>query len=224
VSRYAAALFDLDGTLVDSAAGIVAAVRHALVAVGASELPDDDDILMEIGRPLEEIFRDLGSPGGPDVAFEFAREFRDFYADHFADGIRLYSGVREGLAALAANGVAMGVVTTKLEEQAEMVVAAVGLRPFLRVVHGWKEGRQHKPSPEPVCAVIAALGVDPSASLMVGDSELDVLAGRAAGAETCAVTYGFRPAAYLAGFRPDYIVSRFADVVPIILGPGPPPA
>ncbi|MEO0085067.1 MAG: HAD-IA family hydrolase [candidate division WOR-3 bacterium] len=218
MSRYAAALFDLDGTLVDSSAGIVAAVRHAFTVVGALELPDSEDILMEIGKPLEEIHRDLGAPGGPEKASEFAHAFREFYARHFADGVRLYPGVLEGLQDIASAGVAAGVVTTKLEEQADMVVAAVGLRPFVRVVRGWKEGRQHKPSPEPVLEVTEALGVVPHEALMVGDSELDILAGRAAGTATCGVTYGFRPAAYLASFQPDYMIARFSDLIPIVCG------
>lgn len=217
MSRYQAALFDLDGTLVDSNVGIVAAVRHACTVVGAVEMPDTGDILMEIGKPLEEIHRDLGAPGGPGAAGEFARAFREFYARHFSDAISLYPGVREGLEAIAARGVATAVVTTKLQEQAEMVVTAVGLRPLLRVVRGWKEGRQHKPSPEPVLEAIAALAAVPARTLLVGDSELDILAGRAAGTGTCAVTYGFRPAAFLASFRPDYMASRFSDVVPIVL-------
>lgn len=217
MSRYGAALFDLDGTLVNSAAGIVAAVQYACTAVGAIEIPEPGDILMEIGRPLEEIHRDLGAPGGAGASGRFARAFREFYARHFSDGIALYPDVREGIEAIAAHGVAVAVVTTKLQEQAEMVLAAVGLRPSLRAVRGWEEGRQHKPSPEPVLAAIAAIGAEPARTLMVGDSELDILAGRAAGVGTCAVTYGFRPAAYLASFRPDYMVSRFADVVPIVL-------
>lgn len=216
--RYEAALFDLDGTLVDSSADIIAAVRHACEHVGANEPPEGQDILLEIGKPLEEVFRDLGSPGGPGRVGAFIRAFREFYAGHFNDHATLYPDVPEVLEELAGSGVATGVVTTKMQEQAEMVVRAAGLSRLFGVVRGWREGLEHKPDAGPVRAALAALGKAPRRTLMVGDSELDILAGRAAGTDTCAVAYGFRPAPFLMSFHPDFLVSRFRDIGPIVLG------
>jgi pyrophosphatase PpaX len=80
------------------------------------------------------------------------------------------------------------------------------------------EGRQHKPHPEPVLAALSRLGAKSGEGLMVGDSELDIEAGRAAGVATCAVTYGFRPVWLLRELRPDFLISNIRDLVPIVVG------
>jgi len=218
VLRYAAALFDLDGTLIDSGQDLVASVRYALAGVfPGREPPDAEDILVQVGKPLEVIMRELGYPADDASAQRFVDVYRAHYAEHFNEHTKTYPGVEELLEQLRAAGVKLALVTTKHQVQADFTVKALGLARHFDYVHGWQEGREHKPHPEPVLTALKLLGVQPCEAIMVGDSELDIEAARAAGVDTCAVTYGFRPAWFLREFHPDFLVSRAADIGPVIV-------
>jgi len=218
VLRYAAALFDLDGTLVDSAQDIVEAVRHALGRVFSDrDLPEAADILVLIGLPLEAVVRQLGYPADTESTRRFAKTYRAYYAEHYNDNTKVYPGMEETLAGLQQAGVKLGLVTTKHQSQAEFTLAGAGLSGYFNYVHGWLEGRRHKPDPEPVLTALSHLEVSPGSAIMVGDSELDIEAAKAAGVDTCAVTYGFRPAWFLKSFHPDFLVARPTDLAPIVV-------
>jgi len=124
---------------------------------------------------------------------------------------------RELLEKLRGAGVKVALVTTKHQTQAELTLAGTGLAGYFDYVHGWLDGRKHKPDPEPVLAALTRLQVQPGAAIMVGDSELDIQSAKAAGVDTCAVTYGFRPAWFLRSFHPDFLVARATDIAPIVI-------
>ena len=218
ILRYSAVLFDLDGTLVDSGQDIARSVRHALSQVfSGRDLPPDEDVLVLIGQPLESVVRELGYPAEQESARRFADVYRAYYAEHYNDSTKVYPGIKELLGHLQGAGVKLGLVTTKHQTQAEFTLAGTGLAGYFDYVHGWLEGRKHKPDPEPVLAALSRLGVQPGATIMVGDSELDMQSAKAAGVDTCAVSYGFRPAWFLKAFRPDFLVSRPADIASIVI-------
>ena len=218
VLRYSAVLFDLDGTLVNSAEDIVAAVRHALRRVFSDhDLPEAADILVLIGLPLEAVVLQLGYPADTESTRRFAETYRAYYAGHYNDNTKVYPGVEEVLAGLKQAGVKLGLVTTKHQSQAEFTLAGAGLSGYFNYVHGWLEGRRHKPDPEPILTALSRLGVPPGAAIMVGDSELDIEAAKAAGVDTCAVTYGFRPAWFLKSFHPDFLVAHPGDLASIVV-------
>jgi 2-phosphoglycolate phosphatase len=220
MGRYSAALFDLDGTLIDSGKDVVGAVRYALRrTLPGQERPADADILVLIGQPLEAVVRALAAGVDDGSARRFADVYRSYYAEHFNDHTRVYPGVPELLKTLSGAGVKLALVTTKHQTQAEFTLAGTGLAGYFNYVHGWLEGRKHKPDPEPVLCALRSLDVKPDAAIMVGDSELDIQSAKAAGVDTCAVTYGFRPAWFLKSFRPDFLVGHPADIVPIVTAP-----
>ena len=215
--RYSAALFDLDGTLVDSGQDIVASVRYALGSVFPErEPPDGEDVLAQVGKPLEVIVRELGYAADDAGTRRFVEVYRTHYAEHFDEHTEPYPGVKGLLGYLSAAKVKLAVVTTKHQTQADFTLAGCGLSRYFDYVHGWQEDREHKPHPEPVLAALAYLGVQPGAAIMIGDSELDIQSAKAAGVDTCAVAYGFRPAWFLRSFHPDFMVSRAADIGPIV--------
>jgi pyrophosphatase PpaX len=215
--RYGAALFDLDGTLIDSGQDLVASVRHAVEsAFPGHEAPDADDVLVQVGRPLEVIARELGYAASDADVGRFVEAYRAYYADHFNDHTEAYPGVEELLGYLKTAGVKLAVVTTKHQTQADFALAGCGLSRYFDYVHGWQEGRQHKPHPEPVVTALARLDAEARDAIMVGDAELDIEAARAAGVDVCAVTYGFRPAWLLRSYHPDYLVAAAADIGPIV--------
>jgi HAD superfamily hydrolase (TIGR01509 family) len=193
-------------------------MRHALGQVfSGHSLPADEDVLVLVGLPLESVVRELGYPADKESTRRFVDAYRAYYAEHYNDNTRVYPGIKELLEALQTAGVKLALVTTKHQIQAEFTLAGSGLSCYFDYVHGWREGRKHKPDPEPVVASLARLGVEPGAAIMVGDSELDVQSAKAAGVDTCAVTYGFRPAWFLKSFHPDFLVARPADITAIVV-------
>jgi len=215
--RYRAVLFDLDGTLVDSCEDIIGAVHQGLGAVGIFDPPAPEDIIGLIGQPIEQLPQGLGYHLTLEQVQQFSSAFRDYYAQHHQDHVRVYPHVMAVLERLRAGGVKTGLVTTKRQDQAEAVARTTGLAPLIDHIHGWAEGRAHKPRPEPLLQTLTALGAVPTDALMVGDSELDILAARAAGLDCCAVAYGYRPVPYLYSFSPDYLIGDLSDLVPIVI-------
>jgi HAD superfamily hydrolase (TIGR01509 family) len=196
----------------------LASVRHALGQLfPGRERPTDEDILVLVGQPLESIVRALAGSVDDESVRRFADVYRAYYAEHYNDHTRVYPGIRELLEILRNAGVKLALVTTKHQAQAEFTLTGSGLTGYFDYIHGWLEGRKHKPDPEPVLTALRYLDVPPAAAIMVGDSELDIQSARAAGVDTCAVTYGFRPAWFLASFHPDFLVAHPADIGPIAL-------
>lgn len=216
--RYAAVLFDLDGTLINSAIDLVNSVQYALRQVAPQrEPPDGEDILCQVGKPLEVIVRELGYPSDPANTRTFVDTYREHFAEHFNDHTQLYPDVEATLAALRSAGARLALVTTKHQVQADFTAKECGLAQYFDYIHGYIEGRQHKPHPEPVLTAVERLGVTPAAAIMVGDTELDIESGRAAGTATCGVTYGFRPAWFLKSLRPDFLISGISDLTAIVV-------
>ena len=111
-------------------------------------------------------------------------------------------------------------VTTKAQEQAETVLRQLHLTPFFQHIQGWVPGLQLKPAPDAVLAALAALRCAPPQALMVGDTTADILAGKAAGLKTCAVTYGFGSTEEIQHCQPDYVLDTFSDLVRLVEAPG----
>ncbi len=140
--------------------------------------------------------------------------YRSRYVAFCAYHTRPYPGVTATLHALSS--LTFGVVTTKAQEQAETVLQQLQLTSFFQHIQGWVPGLQLKPAPDAVLAALAALHCAPQQALMVGDTTADILAGKAAGLKTCAVTYGFGSLAELQPCQPDYVIDTFSDLVRLV--------
>lgn len=207
----------MDGTLIDSRADLSEAVRYALKALdNTKEPPTSDEIIAQVGKPLDIICQNLGYNFSPEAIVLFEKTYRAYYEKHFQDHTKVFLGVIETLEELKRSGVRMAVITTKHQIQADMVVSAFGLRHYFQYIRGWQPGRQHKPDPEPVLATLKVLDCKPSQTLYVGDTEQDILCGQAAKVDTCAVTYGFRSAEFLKSLEPTYTIEHFSDILTII--------
>jgi phosphoglycolate phosphatase len=222
---YELVCFDLDGTLVDSAADIRAAIVHALAAVPPSDVRLDEHALgcAGLGLPLDELYalaRPAPHPFAGDAGRrQFIDSYRSYYHAHLLDHTRPFPGVVETLELvkpLRAAGLRTAVATTKKTITAERVLGGLGLAQHFDLIHGTEEPMPHKPAPDLLLACARLLGRDPRRGLMIGDTERDVLAGRAAGMRTCGVTYGVLGAEGLTPHAPDFLVDRFADLLPLI--------
>lgn len=209
-----ALLYDLDGTLIDSQRDIALAFQHALRQVTDDPLPAEEVIARHIGKPLVEMAQELGYSLTPPQATAFLDAYRPYYAAFGTRHTRPYPGVRETLQALAAYP--CGVVTTKMQAQAEIIMQQLDLTAFFQHIQGGVPGLRLKPAPDAVLAALAVLQCPPEQTLMVGDTTADILAGKAAGLRTCAVTYGFGALEALRACEPDYTIDTFPELQALV--------
>jgi HAD superfamily hydrolase (TIGR01509 family) len=207
-------LCDLDGTLLDSRLDIVMAFQHAWLTEVGGRAPSATAIARHIGKPLAEMVGELGGMLSPSVLSAFLATYRRAYTQQNVLLAQLYPGVIVTLQALST--FTLGVVTTKETELAEIVLQQFALTPFFQHVQGGCPGVRLKPAPDTVLAALAALHCAPAHALMVGDTPADILAGKAAGTRTCAVTYGFGTREALVQCAPDHIIEDFGQLVDLV--------
>jgi len=183
-------VFDLDGTLVDSAEDLADAVNATLdrIAPGAPPLPKDQirGFVGQGARSLvERALRAASLPQGADGVLPL---FMDIYGRHLLDKTRLYPGVAEALDALG--GYTLAVLTNKPGPMSRTILEGLGVaRRFARIC-GPDDVPARKPDPAGLLQLMGEAGAAPSATAMVGDSAIDVLTGRAAAVRTVGVSYG----------------------------------
>lgn len=200
-----AILFDLDGTLVDSSRDIAASVNWVLAQLG---LPPRsvEDIQRFVGDGMRALLaRAIGTEDEERLRASIVL-FREHYRAHCLDTSTLYPGVRKVLDAL--RGKAMAVVTNKPRAVSLHMMEQLGIAPCFRVILGGESTPNKKPHPEPLLQALHQLGVPPERSAIVGDHTNDILAGKAAGLWTCAVTYGLTERAALEQTCPDLLLDR----------------
>jgi phosphoglycolate phosphatase-like HAD superfamily hydrolase len=212
---FTTVLCDLDGTLIDSRRDIAAAFQYALRQV-SSNIPQAARITQHIGKPLEQMLHALGYTLPPDSLSTFLTAYRGHYAAHGVTHTISFPGVMTTLQTLSTT--TFGVVTTKEQGQAESVLQRLQLAHFFRHIQGWRPGLRLKPAPDTVLAALEALRCTPEQTLMVGDTPADVLAGKAAGLKTCAVTYGYSTIEALQQCEPHYFIASFEELLTLVLG------
>jgi HAD superfamily hydrolase (TIGR01509 family) len=199
IPRFPVYLFDIDGTLLDSAEDICGAVRQVLDGTDCTPVPFER-LRGYIGYHLLELFGDLFPHYTAEQIDDLILQYRAFYPARGHRSTRVYPGVQEGLAAL---GGRKSTATTKGTPTTRAVLEMFGLLPHFEHVQG-TDGFPCKPAPDVILTALAALGADPGECLMVGDSPADMEAGRRAGVKTCAVRYGYGDPVKLAACHPDY--------------------
>lgn len=203
-------LFDVDGTLLDSAGDIVGAIQEVLAAHGRADAADFDSLKNYIGHhlaaPFGEIFPDYNSA----QIDELIRQYRVNYLARCHQQTHVYAGVPEALAALPGR---KSTATTKGTPTTRAVLEQFGLLRYFDHVQG-TDGFPYKPAPDVILTALAALGARPEDCLMVGDSPADMEAGKRAGVKTCAVRYGYGQTEDLARFAPDFWIDDLRELAP----------
>jgi pyrophosphatase PpaX len=183
--RYPTVLFDLDGTLVDSGAMIMASYRHATRTVLEREIPDEVLAGFIGGGSIRDHMRTLDE----GLADELVRVYRE-HNEPLHDELQAFPGVEELISSLAAEGRRLGLVTAKRRRTVDLAFAVLPLEQYFDVVVTTESTERHKPHPDPVLHALAELGARKEESAFVGDSPFDVAAGKAAGVFTVAVSWG----------------------------------
>lgn len=196
-------LFDLDGTLLDTYALILASFRHATSQVLGHELPEKT-LMAKVGMPLVEEVKDFTDD--ERLQADLVSAFRS-YNQRAHDGlVRAFPGVEGMLRMLAPEGLRLGVVTSKRGDLARRGLQVCGLGGYFEFAMGSDEYSGHKPDPAPVLYGCERLGLSPQECVYVGDSPFDIAAGNAAGCATVAVTWGMFGEDLLLAESPSYVV------------------
>jgi phosphoglycolate phosphatase len=214
-----AAVFDLDGTLVDTAPDLWHATNHVMTTLGrrAITLGEVRAFVGHGARTL--IARGLAATGEalPPAEIEPLYErFVDYYRDNIALESAPFPGCLALLDKLTADGIKLGVCTNKLEGLSVRLLDELGMSRYFGAVIGPDTIGVAKPDAAPYRETLSRLGINGGASVMIGDSETDVLTARAAGVPVIAVTFGYT-AKPVAESKPDHLVERFEEAYPLIL-------
>lgn len=204
-------LFDLDGTLVDSSVDITNALNYALEPYAFTPLTKDEVIKL-VGEGITRLIEKLAGNRDASVIEDVKNRFLEHYTLHIVDHTHEYPGVRETLEALS--GYKKAIISNKREALSRKTLEGLGLAGFFDLVAGSDTTPEKKPSPAPILWALSGLEVSPAEAVIVGDSNFDVDAGKAAGIRTIAVTYGYRP---LEAIRhADYLIDRMEDLLPLL--------
>jgi pyrophosphatase PpaX len=183
--RFPVVLFDLDGTLVDSVAVILASFHHATETVLQRRLPDEQILAQVGGTNLETQMARIDA----ERVDELVRVYREHNDPSYSE-LACFDGMVDVLGTLKDEGRRLGVVTAKRRHTVEIVFDGAGIGDYFDVVVGSDVTERHKPDPEPILHALAELDARPEEAAYVGDSPFDVQAARAANVFSIAVGWG----------------------------------
>jgi phosphoglycolate phosphatase len=210
-------LFDLDGTLVDTAPDLAGAVNRMLVARGRAALPLADlrPVASHGARGLIGRAFGLtpGDPGFEDLRQEFFREYEGALCVESA----LFPAMDQALSAMESRGIKWGIVSNKMARFTDPLVRALALHGRAACVVSGDTAARPKPDPAPLLHALATTSTSSEAAMYVGDDLRDIQAGRAAGLRTIAVSYGYLgDGPHYEEWGADHIIDSPAELLPLI--------
>ncbi len=204
-------LFDLDGTLIDSEAGITGSMRHAFAAMGV-DAPDAAVLRGWIGPPLRATFPDVLGDDPERIEAAVAHYAERFEATGWSEHV-VYPGIAEVVDALAARGTRLAIVTTKLRTHAERIIANLSFGSRFERVYAAAVGSRHSEKAAMIAAALADFATSAGDVAMIGDRHFDIEGARANGVRAIGVTWGFGSRAELREAAADAIVDAPRDLL-----------
>jgi phosphoglycolate phosphatase len=202
-------MFDLDGTLVDSSVDITNAINYAIGPYGIRKMIVDETIGM-VGEGLTRLIEKIVGNERAAIVPEVLDRFVGYYSEHLVEFTVPYRGVRETLERLG--NYRKAVISNKRESLSKKLLEELGLAKYFDLILGSDSVEEKKPSPKPIIQVLESFSLQPEEAVIVGDSNYDIDAGKAAGIRTIAVSYGFRDVRSLKGA--DFIISDIGELLP----------
>ncbi|MBN3039466.1 MAG: HAD-IA family hydrolase [Candidatus Omnitrophica bacterium] len=206
-------IFDFDGTLVDSREDIANAVNFTLRELGLKER-GFQEIMSHVGKGLEYLMEKILGEDSISLVAQALAIFKDYYREHFKDNSLLYPGVKEMLEYFKDKNKV--VVSNKQRDFVVLTLKGLGADGYFKEIIGGDNGKCVKPNPCPLNDTMQRFGIEKQKTIMVGDMDIDVLAGKEAGTATCAVTYGIGTREQIEKARPDYIIDDIKKLEEII--------
>lgn len=202
-------VFDLDGTLIESHRTIYNSMITAFDKLGIKYRLSMEEFNDNIGLHFEDIF-DNYDIHVPDFE-EFLTIYKKLYFRFIDDSIP-YLKVEDTLKKLREKGKKTALLTTKGQDQAELIIQHFGYPQYFDLIMGRRPGIAHKPDPQPLQIICSELETLPTECMMVGDTEMDIRCGKNAGTATGAATYGYRSLSFLQKEMPDYYFANLFDL------------
>lgn len=207
-------VFDLDGTLVDTAPDLVAALNFVLAREGLPPVPVESARKMIGAGARALIERGLEQEGrvmSPADVSRLTGDFIDYYREHIADESRPFDGLDSALDALAADGYRFAVCTNKLEGLSRLLLDKLDMTSRFAAICGADTFGVAKPDPTPLRETVARAGGDLASAIMVGDSGTDIGTARRAGIPVVGVTFGYTLVP-IEDLKPDRLISHMSDL------------
>lgn len=205
-------LFDLDGTLLDTNELIIQSFHHALQVHELTPVLRGD-IIGQMGKPLREMISLFSKRTEVD---DIVVSYREFNLRKHDEMVLIFPQVKETLAALYAQGIKLGVVTSKVRLTVARGLELFGLMPYLSAIVTSDDVSQPKPHPESVFLALSRLDAKPENTLMVGDSQYDLLAAQGAGVRSAGVAWSLQGEAVLRQFGPTYMLQDMSELLGIV--------
>ena len=210
-----AVIFDLDGTLTNTIADLAGAVNHVLQKNGYPTHREDEYFYF-VGTGSYNLVK-KASPDGltEEKLLSMVDEFFEFYGEHYLDKTVPYDGVPEMLSALKEKGIALAVCSNKIQNMTEKVCEKFFDGTF---TYTFGQNDRFPLKPDPACPLWIAeqFGAEPSETIFVGDSGVDMVTGKNAGFTAVGVSWGFRSAEELKENGSDYIINKASELIEII--------
>jgi phosphoglycolate phosphatase len=207
-------VFDLDGTLIDTAPDLAEATNHVLSTLGLARV-NELEIRPFVGHGalamIDGAVKSHGRKLSERELHDLFEVFLAYYSAHIADYSVPYPHIVDTLEALKAEGATLAVCTNKMETQARAVIDALKLDHYFTALTGRDSLGVYKPDPGHLTGTIARAGGEPEKSIMVGDSETDIRTAKAAGIPVVAVSFGYSVDPVLS-FGPDAIIDDYRDL------------
>lgn len=215
LTNIKAAIIDLDGTMLDTAADFHVAVNRMRAELGLTPL-SQETIVNFVGKGTENLIRRVLAVDYPeDEAAQYFQQALDAYTEHYlainGDYSSLYPGVLDGLLAMRAKGLRLACVTNKPLAFAVPLLEKKGLSGFFEIVYGGDSFPRKKPDPMPLLQVCEDFGLTPAQVVAIGDSSNDAQAARAAGCRVLNVPYGYNHGESIHDVDSDGIVSTLVE-------------
>ncbi|UIN20671.1 phosphoglycolate phosphatase [Herbaspirillum frisingense] len=215
LTNIKAAIIDLDGTMLDTAADFHVAVNRMRAELGLTPL-SQETIVNFVGKGTENLIRRVLAVDYPeDEAAQYFQQALDAYTEHYlainGDYSSLYPGVLEGLQAMREKGLRLACVTNKPLAFAAPLLEKKGLSGFFEIVYGGDSFPRKKPDPMPLLQVCEDFGLAPAQVVAIGDSSNDAQAARAAGCRVLNVPYGYNHGESIHDVDSDGIVSTLVE-------------
>jgi pyrophosphatase PpaX len=204
-------LFDVDGTILDTGEFIIQATEHALSTLGYA-VPGRSMIASNVGKAFPDFYHSLsGSKKDIDVLIETHRDFQ--YKNY--DLVAPFPGAVETLKELKRNGYKIAAITTRSKKTAHQTLINAGMYDIFDTIICGEDATELKPNPAPLFRALELMERIPENSVMIGDSHLDIEAGKNAGTKTIRVMYGFHTD-NLKNPEPDFYINDIADLLKLL--------
>ncbi|MEJ2456167.1 MAG: phosphoglycolate phosphatase [Candidatus Thiodiazotropha sp.] len=213
-------LIDVDGTLVDSVPDLAFCVDEMMKRLGRPE-HGEAKVRDWVGNGVERLVRRalIGQLDGEPEEADFERAypiFLELYAVNTSQRSLLYPGIREGLDYLKQQGYRLGCVTNKASQFTLPLLRDLGIHDEFEIIVAGDSLPKKKPDPLPLLHAAEQLGVKPEQAMMIGDSQSDVKAARAAGFQIVCMSYGYNHGEDIRSYHPDAVIDSLTEIRSIL--------